>query len=50
MKLTSILLALALLVPLAFSAPANDGDVHFSGEAIDVVHSSQDRAQDSIMP
>ena len=48
MKLTSILLALALLVPLAFSAPANDGDLHFAGEAIDVAHSSQDHSKDSI--
>jgi hypothetical protein len=39
MKLAYILLALALLVPLAFSAPANDGDINLAGEAIDVTHS-----------
>jgi hypothetical protein len=44
MKLAHILLALALLMPLAFSAPANDGDMHFSGEAIDVAHPSSDHA------
>jgi len=46
MKLAYILLALALLVPLAFSAPANDGEVNIAGEAIDVVHSGADHAQD----
>lgn len=47
MKLAYILLALALLVPLAFSAPANDGDANYVGEAIDVAHSGQDHTQDS---
>jgi hypothetical protein len=40
MKLSRVLLVLALLVPLAFSAPANDGDVHLAGEVIDVSHPS----------
>lgn len=46
MKLAYILLALALLVPLAFSAPADDGDVDSAGEAICVAHPNSDRAQD----
>jgi hypothetical protein len=45
MKLAYILLALALLVPLAFSAPANDGDMHFAREAIDVAHCGADDVQ-----
>ena len=48
MKLAYILLALALLVPLAFSAPANDGDAHFVGEAIDIAHTSTDHASDAV--
>jgi hypothetical protein len=48
MKLAYILLALALLVPLAFSAPANDGDAHFAGEAIDVSHPSLDHSSDAV--
>lgn len=48
MKLAYVLLALALLVPLAVSAPAGDGDVHFAGEAIDVTHPSSAHAQDSV--
>lgn len=46
MKLAYILLALALLVPLAFSAPATDGDTHLAGEAIDVAHPSLDLTLD----
>jgi hypothetical protein len=42
MKLAYILLALALLTPLAFSAPANDVDMHSLGETIDVAHPSSD--------
>jgi hypothetical protein len=34
MRLTYILILLALLVPLAFSTPAMDNDVHIGGEAI----------------
>jgi hypothetical protein len=48
MKLAYVLLALALLMPLAFSAPANDGDVHFAGEAIDVSHPSLDHTSDAV--
>ncbi|MHC1688018.1 MAG: Ada metal-binding domain-containing protein [Methanothrix sp.] len=48
MKLAHILLALLLLVPLAFSAPANDGDVNYSGEAIDIAHPAQDHAQETV--
>jgi hypothetical protein len=44
MKLAYILLALALLVTVAFSAPANDSDVHFAGEAIDAAHPSMEHA------
>lgn len=47
MKLAYILLALALLMSLAFSALANDGDMHFSGEAIDVAHPSSDHTIDA---
>ena len=46
MKLVYILLALALLMPLAFSAPSNDGDMHFAGEAIDLAQIGTDHAQD----
>jgi hypothetical protein len=46
LKFAYLLLALALLVPLAFSTPTNDGDVHFAEEAIDVAHHNSDRAQD----
>jgi hypothetical protein len=42
MKLAYILFALVLLMPLAFSAPADDSDKQFAGEAIDVAHPSSD--------
>ncbi len=42
MKLAYILLALALMMPLALSALANDGDMHFAGEAIDITHPNSD--------
>lgn len=48
-KLTYILIALALLVPLAFSAPANEGDANFAEEAVDVTHPSSDHAQEPIV-
>jgi hypothetical protein len=48
MKLAYVLLALAFLVPLAFSAPANDGDMHFAGEAIDVSHPSSDYTSNAV--
>jgi len=41
MKLAYILLALTLLMPLAFSAPAADSDT-MAGEAIDIAHPSPD--------
>jgi len=48
MRSAHILILLALLVPLAFSAPANDGDLHFAGEAIDVAHPSSDHVSDAV--
>lgn len=42
MKLAYLMLALALMVPLAFSAPANDVNMHFAGEAIDIANSDSD--------
>jgi hypothetical protein len=42
MKLAYFLLALALLMPLAFSAPANGGDINFAGGAVDLAHPSSD--------
>jgi hypothetical protein len=48
MKLAYVLLALALLMPLAFSAPANDGDMHFAREAIDVLHPSSDYTSNAV--
>lgn len=42
MKLAYILLSLALLVPLAFSASTADSDTGFAVEAIDVAHPSSD--------
>jgi len=45
MKLAYFLLTLALLMPLAFSTPANDGDINLAGEAVDSVHTSADHAQ-----
>jgi len=47
MKLAYILLALALLVPLAFSTPANDVGTQFAGEVIDVGQIEIDHAQDA---
>ena len=47
MKLSRVLLVLAMLVPLAFSAPASDGDVHLAGEAIDVSHPSLEHTSDA---
>jgi hypothetical protein len=47
MKLAYLLLTLALLMPLAFSAPANGGDIQFVGEAIDIAHSGSDHSQDA---
>ena len=44
MKSACILLALALLLPVAFSSPANDYGMHFEGEAIDLVHQTLDHA------
>ena len=31
-----------LLMPLAFSAPANGGDIDFAGEAVDLAHPCSD--------
>ena len=45
MKTAYFLLALALLMPLAFSIPANDGDINFAGEVVDSEHPSSDHAQ-----
>ena len=42
MRLAHFLFALALLMPLAFSTPANDGDINFAGEAVDLAHPSSD--------
>jgi len=50
MKLAYILLTLALLVPLAFSAPTADSDIGFTGEAIDVAHSGADDVQNQNVP
>lgn len=47
MKLAYILLTLALLVPLAFSASVEDSDTNLAGEAIDIAHPSPDHALDS---
>ena len=46
MKLAYILLAFALLMPLAFSAPANGGNMHFAGESIDLVQIDTDQTQE----
>lgn len=46
MKLAYILFAFALLMPLAFSAPANGGNMHFAGEAIDQVQTGLDHPQE----
>lgn len=45
MKLAYILLALMLLMPLAFSTSA-DSDTNLAGEAIDVAHTSPDHELD----
>ncbi len=47
MKFTYIILALVLLVPLAFSASATYEGTHFAGEAIDIAHAGIDHTQDS---
>jgi len=44
MKLEYILLALALLMPLAISSPATEADSLFTGDAIDIAHSISDHA------
>ena len=46
MKLVYTLFVFALLLPLAFSAPTNDGDMNFAGEAIDLTHTNGDHVQD----
>ena len=48
MKLVFVLLVLALLVPLAFSAPASDGETHFAGDATDASHMSIGPAPDPV--
>lgn len=45
MKLAYILLAMALLIPLAISSPASDGDSHFAGEAIDTTPTCSDHSE-----
>ena len=49
MKLAYILLALALLMPLAISLPARDSDSHFAGDAISIAHSISDHALGAIV-
>lgn len=48
MKLALVLLILALLVPMAFSSPASDGETHFTKEAIDASHTSIVPAPDPV--
>jgi len=48
MKLAYLLLAIALLMPLAFSAPAGESDVGPLGEAIDIEHKAADHARDAV--
>lgn len=47
-KLAFIVLALALLVPLAFSAPVNDGNTNIIGEAIDILHPNSEHVSDAV--
>lgn len=47
MKFAYVLLAMALLLPLALSVPATEGDTGFAGEAIDVIHQCPDHSQDA---
>lgn len=49
MRLPVILLTLALLATLAFSAPADDSIVHSANETIDVAHSAHDHAKDILV-
>lgn len=47
MKLANILLALALLLPLAFSIQAESGDTDLSGEVIGIAKIGIDHMQDA---
>jgi len=44
MKLPNFILILALLMSLGLSAPANDENMVFAGEAIDTTHTCPDHA------
>jgi methylphosphotriester-DNA--protein-cysteine methyltransferase len=49
MRLPYILLTFTLLATLAFSAPADDSTVNFTGETIEAAHFAQDHAKDILV-